>query len=80
MKYFVDLEKGGKCYTLDNQGNSKKEIMDFAKKEGYTVTKIVPASKNHRCKYCNGITDGVNDDLLCMDCREVFGHALYSEL
>ena len=34
----------------------------------------------HICKYCGEITDGIEEDLLCKNCRELFGHALFSEL
>ena len=80
MRYLVDLEKDGKVYMLDNASNSKKNILEFAKNAGYTVKKIVPSKEHHRCKYCNNIVPGKYDDLLCDDCRETFGHTLYSEL
>jgi len=34
----------------------------------------------HLCKYCGVIVIGTCADLLCTDCRETFGHSLYSEL
>lgn len=34
----------------------------------------------HKCKYCGDIAEGIDDDILCDDCRETFGHAFYSEL
>ena len=36
--------------------------------------------KTHICKYCGWVADGTDDDLLCKDCRGLFGHSLYSEL
>ena len=36
--------------------------------------------ENHICKYCGGIAKGDCEDLLCDDCRMLFGHTLYSEL
>lgn len=35
---------------------------------------------HHICKYCGGIANGKEVDLLCDSCREIFGHAYYSEL
>ena len=32
------------------------------------------------CQYCGGDNGGESADLLCKECRETFGHALYSEL
>lgn len=34
----------------------------------------------HICKYCGGVAKGTYEDLLCDDCRMLFGHSLYSEL
>ena len=34
----------------------------------------------HNCKYCGQLVEGSYEDLLCGDCRESFGHSLYSEL
>lgn len=34
----------------------------------------------HKCKYCGEFVDGMDEDVLCEDCREIFGHTLYSEL
>lgn len=43
-------------------------------------TEIIDLSGKHVCKYCGDIVDGDYEDLLCEDCRCIFGHALYSEL
>jgi hypothetical protein len=32
------------------------------------------------CQYCGGDNGGKDEDLLCRECRETYGHALYSEL
>ena len=32
------------------------------------------------CKYCGEENNSTDEDLLCENCRETFGHALYSEL
>ena len=34
----------------------------------------------HTCKYCGGMAEGDNEDLLCPECQEAFGHKFYSEL
>lgn len=49
-------------------------------KVGYKVQKIVYAKDHHICKYCNRIAEGSYEDLLCEDCKYIFGHSLYSEL
>lgn len=45
----------------------------------WMTCKIVPRGK-HICKYCGNIAEGTHSDLLCKDCRETFGHTLFSEL
>lgn len=34
----------------------------------------------HECLYCGGLADGEDEDVLCDDCRETFGHTYYHEL
>ena len=34
----------------------------------------------HICGYCGEIADGEDENLLCADCRETFGHAYLDEL
>ena len=34
----------------------------------------------HVCQYCGQITDGMDEDVLCEDCQETFGHTLFSQL
>jgi len=33
-----------------------------------------------KCKYCGEENNSKEADLLCSECREAFGHSLYSEL
>ena len=44
------------------------------------ITKVVDAKTHHLCKYCGCVAKGTDDDVLCADCRELFGHAFFSEL
>ena len=44
------------------------------------ITKVVDAKTHHLCKYCGGIAKGTDDNVLCAACRELFGHAFFSEL
>jgi len=32
------------------------------------------------CKYCGEENGSKDEDVLCKDCRETFGHGFYSEL
>lgn len=45
-----------------------------------TVTAVYDANTHHICKYCGDVAKGIDDDVLCEECRDVFGHAFYSEL
>lgn len=47
------------------------------------IVKILDKSKTkiNTCKYCKVNKTGSNDpDVLCPECREIFGHSFYSEL
>ena len=62
--------------TADNIDNAKT----ICKEDGIKITQIVPKMGHHLCKYCHSITAGDEDDVLCDDCHELFGHDKYSEL
>ena len=80
-------------YILDN-GEVRASFSDTSRKAETELLKILqeqePERKwtsiqklpkgKHVCKYCGGIAEGTYKDLLCEECRECFGHALYSEL
>ena len=36
--------------------------------------------KTNKCKYCGKDNGSADEDVLCKDCREIFGHSFYSEL
>ena len=87
MGYFVE--------AIDNEGRTwiakyntrKSEIQDMfdageAEFGGNPVRLIKIASdrNHHICKYCGGIAEEKYDDLLCGECREIFGHTLFSQL
>jgi len=44
------------------------------------ITAVYDANNHHICKYCGGIANGIDEDILCKECRDVFGHAFFSEL
>jgi rubrerythrin len=37
-------------------------------------------SNYHECKYCERLVKGSDDDVLCPDCKQTFGHERFSEL
>ena len=44
------------------------------------VLDVADANTHHICQYCGDIAQGIDEDVLCQECREIFGHAFYSEL
>ena len=46
---------------------------------GWLSCKKIPKDC-HACQYCGNIAEGTLEDLLCKECKETFGHSLYSEL
>ena len=47
---------------------------------GAKILDVADANTHHICKYCGDIAQGIDEDVLCADCRMTFGHAFYSEL
>jgi len=52
------------------------------RRENYFANKrnVVAPKGKHHCPYCGQLTDGEYWQLLCAECRERFGRALYCEL
>lgn len=47
----------------------------------YYKTDLQKKQKGYKkCKYCGELHKTDDEDLLCANCREIFGHAFYSEL
>lgn len=42
--------------------------------------KMIGVEKVNYCKYCGSPTDSVDENVLCEECRNLFGHTFYSEL
>ena len=71
---------GSRTFYSDLTEEKALEIMRAKEPdEKWLTCKKVPKGK-HICKYCGEIAEGTYDDLLCGDCRETFGHSLFSEL
>lgn len=67
----------------DTSGRMESELLKIVQvqepERKWTSIQKLPKGK-HICKYCGGIAEGTYQDLLCEECRECFGHSLYSEL
>ncbi len=44
------------------------------------IQKVYDAKTHHLCKYCGNVAKGKDEDVLCEGCRELFGHAFFTEL
>ena len=82
-KFIIDNGKDLRAWFSDTSGKTEAELLAIMQKQEpdknwKTITKL-PRGK-HICKYCFGIAEGTYADLLCEECRETFGHSLYSEL
>ena len=49
--------------------------------KGMKIVDIIDAKDSHLCQYCGSVVkDSKNEDILCDDCYELFGHKYFSEL
>ena len=80
IKFMVDGIQDGEPCSWDCEYPSEEECRRVLEEDGIKVDKIVTQTNHHRCKYCGCIAEGKDKDILCEDCREVFGHTFYSEL
>ncbi len=82
-RFAVYSDERVKEVTCNVKGAGEVEVLahfqEFEPEEKWHTAKAIPDSK-HLCKYCGEIAEGEYADLLCAECRELFGHALYSEL
>ena len=70
------LLKNPKYASAILESINKEHNTDFTV-DNSTLTNI---TGRHICKYCGNIVEGEYEDLLCDECKEIFGHSLYSEL
>lgn len=80
IKFMVDGKQGGKRYSWDCEYESEEECRKAFEEEGVLIETLVLAKGHHRCKYCSGIAEGTDKNLLCEECRAEIGHIFYSEL
>ena len=77
VKFFAEA-------SFETEGSEKDRYMQIFLElmEGKEVCTDQPSHPEgkHICKYCGEIADGVDEDVLCKECRSLFGHAFYSEL
>ena len=79
-RYLVHVSKEEKEFILMVDSPNKDTAVNELTNLGWGIMKIIEESKAHLCKYCGEIVEGTDSDILCDDCRELFGHVFYSEL
>lgn len=85
----ITYRKNSKDIATYNQ-TQRKEVHEYLKEhdcktfiQGVTdgYLQIVVTKENYRlCKYCGNEHETKDANLLCPECRQTFGHTLYSEL
>ena len=80
IDFMVDGIENGNEYIWEVQAPDKESCKKHFENKGVKVIEIVTKKNHHICKYCGGIANGIDSNILCDDCCEVFGHRLYSEL
>jgi len=81
---------GNEIHEVDYKGAStwatKETILEtFYKNRKESGEKIgdvviIESTKEHFCQYCGQVAEGKDKNVLCQECRELFGHAFFSEL
>lgn len=55
-----------------------KAIFDVSEKQKIIIKELL---KPNLCPYCNeNKTDSIDPNVLCLECRENFGHSFFNEL
>lgn len=79
---YADDEDGEYIQTVHFERDTPSEVArrSVEKQLHIKVKKIRVADNKHLCGYCGEIVNGTDEDVLCDECREMFGHTRYSEL
>ena len=80
-KFFAECisRKDNSLCTVEIVAATKEDAIEEIKSE-LDIVRIENAKGKHICKYCGSIVEGTNEDILCEECIDVFGHHRYSEL
>lgn len=55
-----------------------KSIFDITNRQRNLINEILKPNKSPYCK--ENDTDSIDQNILCPDCRETFGHSFFNEL
>lgn len=61
------------------------EFLNFVNKVSKTdftpeTTEVIDLTGKHTCRYCGSVVTGTDEDILCDECYELFGHRRFSDL
>lgn len=80
-RFLIEGLENGEEYTYSIESKEPMDVvLSSLIQQGITVTKIVSAKGKHICRYCGDITEGTDEDLLCDDCHQTYGHYKYHEM
>ena len=73
---------GGYCTICKKDCGDILHLSTFGEKMSEETKKKVVKRLvgSEKCKSCGKDNNSLEEDLLCSECRETFGHSLYSEL
>lgn len=83
-KYLLLSEEYASVITTKVKVQDEAKLLEAAQQDqpdkGWISCTYIPKG-HHVCKYCyTNIVDSSDEDVLCKECRETFGHTFYSEL
>lgn len=82
-KVIIETKGYTQTFTFKNTYDMTQQewIATISKLEpNIKILKVYDGNNHHICKYCGSVAKGIDEDILCDDCRDIFGHAFYSEL
>ena len=81
QKFFAECtDANNVSVVVTQQAIDIEDCKQILEENGYSYTRLVQAKGHHLCKYCHKIANGTNKDVLCDNCKYIFGHTLYNEL
>lgn len=79
-EYNAIAKKDGKDRPVKIRAQNIARAKAILKNRYSKIVELVPATESHFCSYCGRIVYNNVEDLLCDECRKLFGHVFYSEL
>lgn len=79
--YLLTNKNGIQEWNIQKYPFTEKQMLDaFSKYDIVRVEYHRPIPDGHHLCACGNIVEGTNDDVLCKECRESYGHVFAHEL